>query len=111
MSAGMKGLEERLRHRSGISRYMGDLDTQEIVGHSLLNEAADRIATLEAEVVRLRGANLDARSALSEASCWLTTKGWSASDFREHVRAAHLHQAKLSNARARDRAALAAGEG
>ena len=48
MSAGMKGLEERLR--AIANDYIGKADRAACIE----TEAADRIATLEAEVVRLQ---------------------------------------------------------
>lgn len=85
MSAGMKGLEERLR---GIS--IDNRDTLHPITLTAITEAADRIATLEA-----------AMPDLSSVVGWLAN----GCDVTHAVTELRIYQARI------DRAALAAGEG
>ena len=108
MSAGMKGLEERLRAYSVSDpdeSRPGELRVGPMMLRQICDEAADRIATLEAEVDGLLAvvADRDRRLKLWEPTTVCQTVS---SSYREAVRA--FNTTKESDI---DRAALAAGEG
>ncbi|KAK0351724.1 hypothetical protein LTR94_023820 [Friedmanniomyces endolithicus] len=88
--ARIAGLEARIAELEAAKWEAKHADTMnDIVAMGVARDTA------EARADRLARALVEARKVLDTACCWSTTEKWSASDFREHVRAGNLRLCAL----------------